>query len=481
MKRLIAVIAALSIAVSVAPIANAAGANDGPKLNIDKGQSVTMMVTEEAAVNNVSSLAYYNQGPDKDQPGRGMLFCTGTKDPSCNLNDTGTRYSAQSVFPPCSASKSDGCVESLELAPAGGTFEPAKFVRVAAGGTKLAADSSVNFLEGSSPSLFESATVANAAGTKTYAVVVKALQQFENGKFKLRSVNALVIPYKEEKDPKYGALNKDGSQSGAVNMCAYYESNACGVSQDFAADTQVRLKFRLPSSLGGWFRGRIKAPTIDVAKATPTSNLITLEGLPVTVPLMKKLMTYDEIFAPGNEYLTNLANWGMDGGIGAGVDGSSNQVFKFIDYFRPKTNDTSTGQATYWGMSTTDSGGGNKCLSDKSKILGIVTTNALGYDGNAPAFKGGFLNYQVAGMHYAPGGTELNEGSYDLVMRSDTARCLYGFSKAPLYATVSVLNDKGAKSTATTIVREKNGWLKMAAYGFTFSKKTIKVKVTKKK
>ncbi len=480
MKRIIGVIAAITLLVTASTVANAAGANDGPKLNIDKGQSVTMMVAEEAAVNNVSSLAYYNQGPDKDQPGRGMLFCTSTKDPSCNLNDTGTRYSAQSVFPPCSTSKSDGCVESLELAPAGGAFEQAKFLKVG-GGPKLAGDPALNFLEGSSPSLFESPSVANAAGTKTYAVVVKALQQFEGGKFKLRWVNALVIPYKEVKDPKYGTPNKDGSQSGAVNMCAYYEADTCGVSQDFAEDTQVRLKFRLPSSLGGWFRGRIKSPTMDVAKATATSNLITVEGAPVTVPLMQKLMTYDEIFAPGNEYLTKLANWGMDGGIGAGVEGSSNQVFKFIDYFRAKTNDTSTGQATYWGMTTTDSGGGNKCLAEKSKILGMVTTNALGYDGNAPSFKGGFLNYQVAGLHYAVGGTEVNQGTYDLVMRSDTARCLYGFSKAPLYATVSVLNDKGAKTMATTVVREKNGWLKMAAYGFTFSKKTIKVKITKKK
>jgi hypothetical protein len=66
-------------------------------------------------------------------------------------------------------------------------------------------------------------------------------------------------------------------------------------------------------------------------------------------------------------------------------------------------------------------------------------------------------------------------------MRSETARCLYGFGKTPLYATVSVLNDKGTKSTASTVVSEKNGWLKMAAYGFTFSKKTIKVKITKKK
>jgi hypothetical protein len=43
------------------------------------------------------------------------------------------------------------------------------------------------------------------------------------------------------------------------------------------------------------------------------------------------------------------------------------------------------------------------------------------------------------------------------------------------------VNDKGAKTTATTVVSEKNGWLKLAAYGFTFSKKTIKVKITKKK
>jgi hypothetical protein len=66
-------------------------------------------------------------------------------------------------------------------------------------------------------------------------------------------------------------------------------------------------------------------------------------------------------------------------------------------------------------------------------------------------------------------------------MRSDVARCLYGFANAPISATVSVVNNKGQKSTATTIVSERNGWLKMAAYGFTYSNKTIRVKVTKAK
>jgi hypothetical protein len=31
------------------------------------------------------------------------------------------------------------------------------------------------------------------------------------------------------------------------------------------------------------------------------------------------------------------------------------------------------------------------------------------------------------------------------------------------------------------VVGERNGWLKLAAYGFTFSEKTIKVKITQPK
>jgi hypothetical protein len=65
-------------------------------------------------------------------------------------------------------------------------------------------------------------------------------------------------------------------------------------------------------------------------------------------------------------------------------------------------------------------------------------------------------------------------------MRSEVARCLYGFANAPLSATISVVGG-GDKTIATTIVNEKNGWLKLAAYGFTFSKKTIRAKITKAK
>ena len=137
-----------------------------------------------------------------------------------------------------------------------------------------------------------------------------------------------------------------------------------------------------------------------------------------------------------------------------------------------------------WNFTTIDANslGNNKCLSDTSKLQGIVTTNATALDGTPPVFKSGTLTYNVAGLHYAPDGSTLNLGAYDLVMRSETARCLYGWGKAPLSASVSVVNEKGTKSVATTVVKEtKDGWLKMAAYGFTFSQKTLTVRMTQAK
>jgi hypothetical protein len=102
----------------------------------------------------------------------------------------------------------------------------------------------------------------------------------------------------------------------------------------------------------------------------------------------------------------------------------------------------------------------------------------MGYDGSAPKFVDGFLNYRVTGFHFAADGVTPNLGTYDLVMRSEAARCLYGFSKAPVSATVSIAGADGATNVATTVVAEKDGWLKMKAAGFTFSEKQIKVKIT---
>jgi hypothetical protein len=62
-------------------------------------------------------------------------------------------------------------------------------------------------------------------------------------------------------------------------------------------------------------------------------------------------------------------------------------------------------------------------------------------------------------------------------MRSDVARCVYGFTAAPIRATLSIVNDEGNQKVATEILGEKNGWLYLSAGGFTYSSPTIKVKL----
>jgi hypothetical protein len=118
-----------------------------------------------------------------------------------------------------------------------------------------------------------------------------------------------------------------------------------------------------------------------------------------------------------------------------------------------------------------------QCLNQTDSLAGIVTTNAAEYFDGPPVFDkaSGSLDYKVAATHYEPDGTTEFKGSYDLVMSSKVARCIYGFTQAPISATVSITSDAGVVSAATTVVNERNGWLSLGAYNFTYSSPTIRV------
>ena len=69
------------------------------------------------------------------------------------------------------------------------------------------------------------------------------------------------------------------------------------------------------------------------------------------------------------------------------------------------------------------------------------------------------------------------ESSPCVVIDSKVARCLYKFSSAPVSATITVINDKGEQSVATTSVTESGGWLKLTARNFEFSSPSISIKL----
>jgi hypothetical protein len=87
------------------------------------------------------------------------------------------------------------------------------------------------------------------------------------------------------------------------------------------------------------------------------------------------------------------------------------------------------------------------------------------------------LDYKVIAPHYLPDGKEF-KGMYNLVIKSDVARCIYGFSAAPVKATISIVSSDGTAQVATSVVGERDGWLYLSANNFTFSSPIVKVKLS---
>ena len=485
MKKLIAILSAFVLIAQVQP-AYASDAYNAEDIARTDGKAI-YLINEDSAANHFPGIWSTSGKAGPSQSGR---VCSSANDINCFYENGQTRAAA--ILPICESAVSEDCITSLELAGTDGIFHEAKYVRKVSG-EEFAAVPGLNFPGASSTSLWELPQVPSASGTTTYSVTVTESLDYKpsTGKWNVFAVDAKVVPFREASGPYVQAKQiteknqwgKDApGATGFAHQCAWQEVGKCGIPQDFATDTKVRIKVRLKDSVGGWFRGRLSAPQISIEEFSKDTNLLTIEAAPVQVSKtqivrdLKSLSSAEKKFMAANgltEKTTWVKNWSS---------ASSPVAFDVLDVFRSGQSDTASGVNTYWGFGTIPNVTGNKCLSDKSRVLGIVSTNAMAYDGGAPSFSGGFLSYKVAGLHFLSGGEALALGSYDLVMRSDTARCLYGFSKAPLSATVSVVNEKGTKSVATTVVKEtKDGWLKLAAYGFTFSKKTIKVKITKKK
>jgi hypothetical protein len=150
--------------------------------------------------------------------------------------------------------------------------------------------------------------------------------------------------------------------------------------------------------------------------------------------------------------------------------------------FAPSYKDKATTTASYWSFKTLNYGkdeSTRKCSDNSGNLAGLVTTNALAYAAGPPVFDKdtSSLSYKVSSPHFEASGIEAS-GSYDLSLRSDVARCIYGFSKAPIKAEISITSSDGEKKVATTTVNEKDGWLYLSAKGFTFSTPLINVKLS---
>jgi hypothetical protein len=484
LKRTTSFLAALALIITLAQPAAAQDAFNPDLIQVPQNSAV-YQIGETAESQNFSAMIASSRTGDE------QWACVGADDPECSTSKA-SRVSGEAVLPVCGSVTDENCVVSLELAPLEGEFQAATFVRNATGNTYPEVPAQ-NFYEQSTPSLWDAPHAPSASGTTGYAVVVRATQSKEPGKSKFNTWRffASVIPYREDKqanakspvvttvtnDPLMGTRKRSIGVDGHTYECGWSEDGTCGVTQDFAQGTRVKLTIRISNEVGGWFQGRIKDPIFNVKSHSRTNNEISVEAEPAIVNRLHHVIEDAKSITPREKQLVNGFAGGWDGFV-TWAKSSTPLGFEYVNYFRSKTKDTSAGKNSFWNFSSSEGGGGGSgCLADKSKVLGIVTTNSMVYDGGVPKFTRGFINYKVAGLHYETDGVTEVIGSYDLVMRSEVARCLYGFSRAPVSATITITGE-GDRSIATTVVGERNGWLKLAAYGFTFSQKTIQVRLT---
>lgn len=476
-------VAALVFLATIALPAHATNSIDrawwpkAPSLGFSSTEAFTPGVREKSWVSGYS----YAEGATSGLYTR-TVSCLSVDDPACANSDS---IAANFILPPCSSNEGELCIDSLELSNSEGKLEPATFDYVAPS-PKFLASKTRGTPFGGGISLWRSKSTLNALGVDQFAVHVHLdLQNMRNKScltnaqacsFELGNFSANVFPVKVR--PKT-----------ANDSCLWTENGNCAVITDFLPGTKVALTVRMDNSLTGFLFGRMQNVSMEVTPISKTLNALRVEASPIDVPSIhafvakSELPKYPELDKYWNQRRANLA--ASDKISSDTIDLGPWPQYAMSDFLAFSSFAESGELVTsIWRFgSGLGMGTGSDCYKDKTKILGLVTTNASTYDPGPPSFDGSSLNYRVGGAHFLADGKTLTKGSYDLALRSEFARCLYGFSNAPLGASISVVSSDGStQDISTESLREdaNRQWLYLSAKNFTFSSPTIRIKLVQK-
>ena len=441
------------------------------------GAGSVAIVVSEKGLNNFSAIS----AATEDE----TFHCEDAADPVC----ADAKHQGASLFMPvCETDTQAPCFEKLSIRD-GSTWSDAVFVGYG-NNRRIEPVSSSSLPLATTPSLFSAVVGGQAINlVARYNLTYQKM----NGIWSANEMTLDISPYETAFDSRfvqgrpYTFVNAAGKRyfaggSGTQHIesaaqCLWSDEGKCGLRADFPAGVSVRAQVRAPLEINGWFEGRMKDPSVQVSK-TATYQQIVVEAEPVEVNRISYRTALGNVDVPSYRALNIGYSGLLEGPLTLWSDAWGETGFEFVKRLREPMGDKSSGKNNLWSVKTIMNAVPQQCLTGTDSIAGFVVTNASVYSGNVPSFKSGYLSYQVAGMHYEADGKTLNLGTYDMVMRSDVARCLYGFSKAPVSATVQVVGTSGEEKVATTLVSEKDGWLKLAAYGFTFSEKEVRVTLT---
>jgi len=469
--------------------------------------------------NTMSSLeAFTANGTSRDSLETSKTSCKQIGDSGCEASKF-FKYNSQLSM--CTGVVTSDCVSSVFIKDSNGILTEGKFVENYPGETRFSykGDPSINLPPGDSSFIVDFPALPHKGGTQ-YLVIVSMLgyRGFNEPKFTLEDFATAIyavskvsgnysMAQPEDKTQVgttlYGRAWKAGgwTNEGGVNKrasCVQSAGTSCLISWPLSLNTEFGVTLKLRTQIAGWIHGRLTDARAEITKAGDSDQLITIAGKPSVVPGLFAWFKKSELPAPlKNHYATdnrvdsNGNGYASNSGIGDGPEGLPYSILKTafgydeggmreVRAWLDSVGDKAAYAPTVWTVKNIRSGTQfEKCMKGQESLSGIVSTNSTMYIGAPPTFNQAeqTLDYQVTSPHFLPDGSVF-KGMYNLVIKSEVARCIYGFSDAPVSATISIVSSDGTNQVATTLFGERNGWMYLSANNFTFSAPTLKVKLT---
>lgn len=463
------------------------------------------VLTDNSAlfVENQSYIQAANMPDRLTGKGGGNYVCETFDDPNCQDKEW---VNGILLMSPCSVAPSNFCIEGLSIGSQTG-----------ASLTEVKATSEVNTkrVNASTNSGVPGGGAASLWRDSQYGdfLIISSLkyvkQKSEAPRFS--SINTKIIPVTVKSDPAYvssSLVTSNASESSIPNVqwqtrktttlsqsdCYVVDDGNCFVRRDFKEDTRLKISLTVPSEISGWLFGRMKNTAISLKPVSEKISRLEVTGTSAIAPNLIVSKTKAEVLKHEKYVAYTKAN-GYNGGedeferlrspgsvvMGGGLVNAFWAYDVWGDELKAYSGpDPLFALSTAWNFGSIDSNQINgACANGKRKFLGMVTTNAPIYESDPPQLKDGFLQYRVAGPHFAADQKTLFRGVYDLNLDSEFARCIYGFTTAPISATISVTSpDGGSQEISTEVMSEKDGWIHLGAYNFHFSAPTVRVKFT---
>jgi len=474
------------------------------------------------SVNSLSMLeAFTADGITRDSRILTKVQCQKIGDVGCE-SEKYFQYNA--LLGPCDLTLTTNCVSEVFATNAAGKRVVGKFLENFPGTTKYTypGDATVGLPTGASSFIVDFPEIPHLGGT-TYLVVayLQGARGFGQTKFEIENFNSAIfavskvsgtfsMPKPEmniRPDHKLrgrqitaGGFSSDQSLQ-RRSACVKTAPTDCLVAWPMPLDASFGYTLKMTEKIKGWLHGRLFDAQAEIISAPDGQQLLTVQGKPSLIPGIFTWFKKDAYPTPLKTYFatqsevavnTNGLGWPSNSGVSNGADGLPYSImkegfgyddggFREVSAWIDAVGDKATYAQSVWSIRSMESQQYENCMKSSDSLSGVVTTNSTMYIGNPPKFNKDdqTLDYKVMSPHYLPDGSEF-KGSYDLLIKSDVARCIYGFSSAPISASVSIISSDGTSQVATTVVSERSGWLTLSAKGFTFSAPTLRVKLSQK-